>query len=714
MDKIQWKVEGMTCANCALTVNNYLKKQGAQNVAVNPMDGDVSFELVEKDNKEKIAKGIQSLGYTVASENGHGHDHEHEHGGLLSNNKKRFWFCLPFAAILMLHMIPGIHTLLGPDLHGLLMNPWFQLVLTLPVYIVGMSYFGKSAWKSIRNGMANMNVLITLGSSAAFFYSLYGAVMNLGPDFLYFETTATIIALVLLGNLMEDASVESTQKALKGLVKSQKIMANMIAFDEDHKEVILPVENTALKVGDLVLIREGEQVPADCKILWGDAHVNEAIITGESVPVHKLQKDSIIGGSIVEDGTIKAQVTAAGNDTILSHILNLVKKAQGEKPPMQQMADRISAVFVPLVVGIAVLTLIINWIVLKDFTPSLLRSIAVLVIACPCAMGLATPAAIAVGLGRGARNGILYRNAKSLELFKDIRQVVFDKTGTLTTGKFIISGFNAINITEEQFRNIVFSLEKFSTHPLAKSVAAEWKSKDEIRWKKIEEVRGKGMIAEDRDGNQYAIGSYAVASGLTGEDHHNMYVTRNNELIGWVDLKDEIREEAPAVIKFLKEKNIKTIILSGDRYKKTRELADVLGIEEVIAEQSPEQKLKKIEELTALQPTVMVGDGINDAPALAKASIGISLSEASQLAMQSASVVLMNNGLQKLPTALGLGKHTYLTIKQNLAWAFSYNIVAIPIAALGMLHPTFAALVMGLSDVVLGINSVRLFVKKVD
>ena len=222
------------------------------------------------------------------------------------------------------------------------------------------------------------------------------------------------------------------------------------------------------------------------------------------------------------------------------------------------------------------------------------------------------------------------------------------------------------------------------------------------------------MIAEDREGNQYAIGSYALASGLTTEGQHNMYVTRNNELIGWVDMKDEIREEAPAVIRFLKEKNIKTILLSGDRYKKTRELADVLGIEEVIAEQSPEQKLKKIEELTAQQPTVMVGDGINDAPALAKATIGISLSEASQLAMQSASVVLMNNGLQKLPTALGLGKHTYLTIKQNLAWAFSYNIVAIPIAALGMLHPTFAALVMGLSDVVLGINSVRLFVKKVD
>ena len=556
MEKIQWKVEGMTCANCALTVNNYLKKQGARNVAVNPIDGDVSFELVESDSREKLANGIKSLGYLVASEK----NDEKKKTPFLSNNTKRFWFCFPFAAILMLHMIPGIESFLGHQFHSILMNPWFQLALTLPVYLVGLRYFGRSAWKSLRNGMPNMNVLITLGSSAAFLYSLYGAVMNLGPNFLYFETTATIIALVLLGNLMEDASVESTQKALKGLVRSQKIMANMIAFDGDHKEVILPVENTALKAGDLVLIREGEQVPADCKILWGDAHLNEAIITGESIPVHKKAKDSIIGGSIVEDGTIKAQVTAAGNDTILSHILNLVKKAQGEKPPMQQMADRISAGFVPLVVGIALLTLIINWIILKEFTPSLLRSIAVLVIACPCAMGLATPAAIAVGLGRGARNGILYRNAKSLELFKDIRQVVFDKTGTLTTGRFKVSGFQHFNISEEELKKIVYSLEKFSTHPLAKSIVLEWKTKDEIRWKKIEEVRGKGMFAEDREGNQYAIGAHAIASAQTSEDFHNVYVMRNGQLIGWVDLKDEIREEAPAVIEFLKSRNITTIL----------------------------------------------------------------------------------------------------------------------------------------------------------
>jgi P-type Cu+ transporter len=704
MEKIQWKIEGMTCANCALTINNFLKQQGAQNVVVNPLDGDVSFDLNASKTPDQIAKGIQSLGYRVEEENGTLQTGKRP---FLSNNKQRFWFCLPFTLVLMLHMIPGLH------IH-FLMNPWINLALTIPVYAVGMSYFGRSALQSMRNGVPNMNVLITIGASAAFFYSLTGAIMGLGEDYLFFETTATIITLVLLGNLMEDASVSSTQKALKGLVKSQKIMANMIAFDGDHKEVIFPVENTSLKVGDLVLVREGEQVPVDCKILWGDAHVNEAIITGESIPVHKKAKDQIIGGSIVEDGTLKAQVTAAGNDTVLSHILNLVKKAQGEKPPMQQMADRISAIFVPVVLGLALLALVVNWIILKEFTPALLRSIAVLVIACPCAMGLATPAAIAVGLGRGARNGILFRNAKSLELFKNIEQIVFDKTGTLTTGKFTVAGFKVINGNEENFRKIVFSMEKYSSHPLAKSISASWKTKEEVRWKKIEEIRGKGLVAEDREGNIYQLGSYKLAAKLTGEDHHNIYLTCNNELVGWIDMEDEIRPEARQVIDFFKSRKIKTILLSGDRFQKTKEIADKLGIEEVIAEQSPEQKLQVIEKLSAERPTVMVGDGINDAPALAKATIGVSLSEASQLAMQSAQVVLMNSGLEKLPTALGLGKHTYLTIKQNLFWAFSYNIVAIPVAALGFLNPTFAALVMGLSDVVLAGNSVRLFVKKVD
>jgi Cu+-exporting ATPase len=307
----------------------------------------------------------------------------------------------------------------------------------------------------------------------------------------------------------------------------------------------------------------------------------------------------------------------------------------------------------------------------------------------------------------------LFRNAKSLELFKDIRQVVFDKTGTLTTGKFAIAAWHFEKVTEPEFKRIVYSLEKYSVHPMAKSIVQEWKTRDEIRWKTIEEIKGHGMQATDASGDTYKAGSFAMASHLTSEDGHAVYILRNNELIGWIDLEDSLRPEAKEVINFLKGKGMKTILLSGDRYPKTKKIGEALGIDVVIAEQTPEQKLQTVAQLTAAAPTVMVGDGINDAPALAKATIGISMSEATQLAVQSAQVVLMNSGLAKLPTALGLGRHTYLTIKQNLFWAFLYNIIAIPVAAFGFLTPMFGALVMGLSDVVLAANSVRLFVKKV-
>lgn len=704
MEKVHWKVEGMTCANCALTINKYLEKKGMQNIKINPIDGDVSFDEIESTPKEILKKDIHDLGYEVVDEV---EGSNNKKSTFLSTQLGRFFFCLPFTLLLMLHMADRwIH------LHWL-MNPWLQLVLCLPVYITGMSFFGKSAFKSLRNGMPNMNVLITIGASSAFFYSLIGSMMGMGGEYLFYETAATIITLVFLGNYMEDASIQSTQSALKSLVKSQKLMANMIAFDENHQEVILPIENTHLKVGDLVLIRTGEQVPIDCKILWGEAHLNESLLTGESIPVHKKSKDTLIGGSIVESGQIKAQVTATGDDTVLSGILNLVKQAQGEKPPIQLLADKISSVFVPAVLAIALFTFFTNYFYLGAFTPALMRSIAVLVIACPCAMGLATPAAIAVGLGRAARSGILFRNATSLENFNTIKQVVFDKTGTLTTGLFTISQFNHVDVDESTFKSIVFSIEKYSNHPIAKCISASFKTNDVIKWKNIDELKGIGMKGEDKNGNIFWVGSYKIAKEHTAESDHDVYVLKNDKLIGWIDVEDELRKEAKDIVRYLGSKQIKTILLSGDRQKKCDFIANQLGIDEVIAEQSPGQKLEKINALNNIAPTAMVGDGINDAPALAKATIGISLSDASQIAIQSAQVVLMNHGIKNLPLALGLGRHTYVTIKQNLFWAFFYNIIAIPIAAFGYLTPTFGALVMGLSDVVLAINSVKLFIKKV-
>lgn len=707
MENIRWKVDGMDCSNCALTVTRFLQKQGANEIKVNFVDGDVAFHINGNATVESLRKGIEGLGYKVAGDLDA--VRAAAPGKTINIHLKYVLWCLPFTIVLLLHMAHGI---LG---WHWLMNPWIQLALCTPVYIIGMSYFGKSAFKSLRNGMPNMNVLVAVGATAAFVYSLIGTLMNLGEDYLFYETTATIITLVFFGNYLESASIQSTQKALNGLAKSQKVVANMIAFDENHQEVIMPVDNADLRSGDLILIKSGEQIPADCKILWGDASVSEAIITGESLPVEKHAKDMLIGGSIVVDGTVKAQVTAAAADSALANIVNLVKQAQGEKPPVQQMADKISAIFVPLVIGIAVLTFIVNYIVLQNFTSSLMRSIAVLVIACPCALGLATPAAIAVGLGRAARNGVLFRNAKSLELFKNISKVVFDKTGTLTTGELTIDKWqiNDSTVDEETFKRIVFSLEKYSNHPIAKSIAAVWKTKGDIRWAKIEEVKGLGMKATSKEGHEYLAGSYKIASSLTTDNSHNVYIVKNNVLLGSIDVKDDIRTEAKTVIDYLHTKGITTYLLSGDSEAKCKQLASTLGIDVVMAEQTPEQKLAIIERLSKEAPTAMIGDGINDAPALAKATIGISMSDASQVAMQTADVVLMNHGLKNLPLSLGLGKHTFITIKQNLFWAFCYNIIAIPLAALGFLSPIFGALVMGLSDIVLAINSGRLFVKKV-
>jgi Cu+-exporting ATPase len=704
MEKTNWKVEGMTCSNCSLAVTKYLEKKGKHNVKVNLISGDVIFDRDSDQDLDNVIKGIEDLGYTVKTGTNTSVPAKKK---IFTNHLQRFLFCAVFTLPLMMHMLERwVHI-------PLLMNPWVQFGLCLPVFIVGMDFFGRSAIKSIRNGMPNMNVLVAIGATAAFVYSLAGTLLFNENEYLFYETAAAIITLVFLGNYLEDASIESTQRALNRIAKSQKVVANMIAFNDKYEEEIFPVDNEQLKAGDLILIKSGEQVPADCKILSGTGSLNESIITGESLPLEKGPKDKLVGGSVLTDGIIKAQVTAEAKNSVLANIVNLVRQAQGEKPPVQLLADRISAIFVPIVLCLAAVTFVVNIIVLQEFSQALMRSIAVLVIDCPCAMGLATPAAIAVGLGRAARNGILFRNAKSLELFKDIRQVVFDKTGTLTTGDFTVGKIYSA-IPENEFKTIVYSLEKYSNHPIAKSLTRLWKGNDEIKWIKTEEIKGAGMKGETKNGDRYEAGSYKLAERLTEEKTHNIYVVKNNELVGWIDLQDEIRTEAFEVVKYLKGKNIRTILLSGDRLEACKAVAEKLGIEQVIAQQSPEQKLAKIAELSAEQPTAMIGDGINDAPALAKATIGISISEASQVAVQTADVVLMNNGLSHLSLSLGLGKHTYLTIKQNLFWAFIYNIVAIPVAAFGLLTPTFGALVMGMSDVVLAVNSVRLYVKKVD
>ncbi|MEO7312041.1 MAG: cation-translocating P-type ATPase [Chitinophagaceae bacterium] len=709
MEQVKWKVSGMDCASCSAAITKSLQKQGMSNIKVNHISGDVSFETVELNGAvDTAAKNVEGLGYKVGLEQtterhaDHGHNHSHDEAQVMNKHLLRFLICLPFTLVLISHMWLPFHWL-----H----NGYVQLALTLPVFAVGLNYFGVSAWKNLVKGIFHMNVLIAIGAIAAFAYSLVGLLTN-RPEFLFFETAAAIITIVFFGNWLEHVSIEKTQQQIKELTRKHKVMANMIAYDQEHNEHLFPIENSDLKVGDLVLIKTGEEVPMDCKILTGDVEVNEAIITGESLPVHKKQGDILIGGSVLASGNAKCYISAVGKETVMNGIVQLMQDAQMHKPPVQQLADKISGIFVPAVLIIASLTLVLNIVIgSHTFGESLMRAIAVLVISCPCAMGLATPAALAVGLGRAAHHGILYTQPGSMELFRTISQIVFDKTGTLTTGNFRVAAFQATGVSEEEFRKIVYSLERTSSHPIAKSINEAWKQTDTVKWKKTEEIKGMGVRGTDIEGTVYLLGSHKISDLITDKSHH-LYLSKNGGLIGWIDIEDEIRPEAKAIVAFCQKQGLKTILLSGDSAAKCKPVVQLLGIDEMFTEQSPQQKLQHIERLCSIAPTIMVGDGINDAPALAKATISISLSAASQLAIQSASVVLTNNGLTKLPTAMMLGKATYNTVKSNLFWAFAYNIVAIPVAALGYLHPAMGALIMGGSDGVLALNSLWLGIKK--
>lgn len=698
----QFKVTGMDCTSCAATIQKHLTKQGLQQVNVNFANGMVSYLPNENISTEVIQKEIEKIGYKVEQPKTATSTNK-----FLSTYWQKFLVCLLFSLPLFVGHLVHMHWL---------MNPLIQLLLSLPVYIIGMRSFGKSAVKSLLAGLPNMNVLIALGATAAMGYSLYNYFIG-ANELLFFETAATTITLVFFGNYLEDKSIASTQAAINKLTLKETLKANMIAYDNEFKEQIFEVEASSLRVGDLLLIKTGEQVPADCKILWGEVLVNESIITGESLPVEKKGKDILVGGSTLTEGTAKAQVTAVGKDAVINHIQYMVQQAQNEKPPMQQLADKISAVFVPVVIVIAVGTLVINFYGFNvTFKESLLRSIAVLVIACPCAMGLATPAAIAVGLGRAAQNGLLFKNAKSLENFKDIKYVVFDKTGTLTNGKFSITNFFVDGVEEEAFKQIAYSLEKFSNHPIALGIVQAFKTNTEIKWQTIKEEKGIGVFATDKDGNTYSATNYKQVQQLTSKNNYQVYITKNNVLIGAIAVDDTLRPEAKNVITYLQQKNIQPILLSGDSEERCYAIAKQVGIDKVYASQKPNDKLNFITELNSNNNVVMVGDGINDAPALAKATVGVSIGNASNISLQAADVILLQGGLQNLPMALGLGKHTFSTIKENLFWALGYNVVAIPVAAIGLLGvygPTYGALIMGLSDVVLALNSLRLRFKKV-
>jgi P-type Cu+ transporter len=700
---ITLNVEGMTCSNCALGIKKQLEKKGLDNVSVNFSTGEVSYNNTIELNLKEVADSINSLGFKVVDEGEETKNHEG-----ISTIEKQFYFTLFFTIPLFLHMFFPHDFFLN--------NVWVQLGLCLPVFSVGVWHFGKSAIGSLKTGVPNMDVLIIVGITSAFGYSLYGSLAYYGlpeaHNYLFFETAATITTLVLLGNVLEHRSVKQTTTAIKELNQLQKTEAKRVLSDGK----IELVEYDDIKVNDILQFNTGDKVAVDGEVIWGDAIINEAMISGESVPLSKGIGSKVIGGTIVEGGTIKIKAEQVGDKTVLAKIIELVKNAQQDEPQIQRLGDKVSAIFVPVVIGLSLITFSLAFFLFNiSLQQSVMQAIAVLVISCPCAMGLATPTAVMVGIGRAAKKGILIKGGSTLEQFASAKNIVFDKTGTLTTGNFVIKKTKLYTqIEEQELKNILFSLEQNSSHPIAKSIANFLKDDAVIiNLVDIKEIKGFGIEAKDIEGNIYQLGSSRFLNEGVASEPHSIYLVKNNELIAGVDIEDELKENVAETIALLNKQGLNTILLSGDRREVCDELAAKIGIKTVFSQQLPEQKLAKIDELQKTNTTVMVGDGINDAPALAKASVSISISNATQVAVQTAKIVLLNDkDLSQVYEAFLISKHTLKTIKQNLFWAFFYNVVAIPIAAFGFLNPMVAALTMAFSDVIVIGNSIRLKSKK--
>jgi len=677
-----------------MSIHKLLEKKGLHNVLVSFASEEVKFSTSDQSLLPQIIKDIEGLGFRVVDEE------NIQPTPFYDKVENKFIFCAIFTTPLLLHMLLPWH---------FLHNPIVQLILCLPVFIVGCLHFGKSAYSSLKNGVPNMDVLIFIGSASAFIYSLVGTVENLGEHYLFYETAATIITLVLLGNVFEKRSVNQTTSAVKNLMKFQQVNANRVV--KDGIEVISAKDVAA---GDVLLVNEGDQVPVDGDVITGDALINEAMITGESIPVAKTKYDKVIGGTIVQQGNIRISATKVGANSTLSQIIDLMKKAQAAKPPVQKLGDKVASIFVPVVLLIALGTFVITYFATDaGLQRSMMNAIAVMVISCPCAMGLATPTAVMVGLGRAAKNGILIKGGDTIEAVANTKYVLFDKTGTLTTGKFSIKeikveeGFNI-----EQIRGVISAIEERSNHPIAKSFVSELQAypQQKIILRTAKEEKGLGMRAEDVDGNNYFLGS---AKHKT-PDHFNLTLYRNQMRMAQIAVDDTIKPNAASLITQLKKAGIIPVLVSGDKALRCNALAASLGIKEVHGEMLPEDKLKVVDMYRKKGKTIMIGDGINDAPALTQADVGVSMNDASHIAIQSAKVILLNTDLQSVVTFLQISKHTLITIKQNLFWAFAYNIVAIPIAALGFLNPMVGAFAMAFSDVIVIGNSLRLKIKKVN
>ena len=708
-------IQGMTCAACSSRLDKVLNKiEGVESANVNLSTNlaTITFKSGAVEDKE-ILDTIKKAGFSGEIEVKRDFDREKElREKEIKSLKTSFIISailsIPLFSVMFLQMA-GIETILD--------NGWVQLLLATPVqFIIGRRFY-KGAYNSLRGGGANMDVLVSMGTSAAYFYSLYN-LLN-GSNEFYFESSAVIITLILLGKTFEAIAKGKTSEAIKKLMGLQPKTANVI---RDGEEVEILIED--LKVKDIVVVRPGEKVPVDGIIVKGHSSLDESMISGESIPVDKTVGDKVIGATVNKFGSFQFEATNIGENTVLSQIIRLVEDAQGSKAPVQRLADQISSVFVPVVVLIALVTFLFFNFVKGDFNTGLLNAVAVLVIACPCALGLATPTAIMVGTGKGAENGILIKSGEHLEKAHKIDTLVLDKTGTITKGKPELTDIYPINIKEEDLLVRLASAESPSEHPLSEGIMKYAKDKNiEIKTpSKFEAVPGKGLIATvDEEvifvGNRRLMkeNSLDISSvedklvSLEEEGKTAMLISNDKEILGVIAVADQVKEGSVEAIKELKEMNLDIYMLTGDNERTARSIAKTVGIDNVFADVLPEDKSTIVMDLKDKGRNVgMVGDGINDAPALVSADVGFAIGTGTDIAMEASDITLISGELETIVTSIRLSHRTMRTIKQNLFWAFFYNAIGIPFAALGYLNPMVAGAAMAFSSVSVVTNSLRL------